>query len=100
MAHPTDEENVNLTTYNGIDVAYVAGKDYIVTVTGLNTSGQAVGTEKAILTFTYYNRPTVFTADITSSANQLLLDLSNISINEPEITSFLLYGYTVTNREH
>lgn len=92
-ALPTDEESVDLTTYNGNNVAYEAGKEYIVTVTGLDSSGQAVDYEKAILTFTYYNRPTVFTAEITSSARQLLLDLTDISTNEPEITSFLLYGY-------
>ena len=93
LSHPTEEENVNLTTYNGSNVAYEAGKQYTVQVTGLDASGNAVPDEKAILTFTYYNRPAVFSAAITSAQNQLLLDLTDVSIVEPYITSFYLLGY-------
>lgn len=93
LAHPTDEENVNLTAYNGSDIDYEAGKQYIIQVTGLDASGNKIPTETAILTFTYYNRPVVFSAAITSQQQQLLLNLTGISIAEPYITSFFLYGY-------
>jgi len=93
----TNEEHVNISSYQGTTVTYVAGVEYTIKVSALDSSSAAVAGETGTLVFTYYSPPADFTASISSQAAQLIVDVSGLSSVEPLITAFRLFGYNQTD---